>query len=43
MSSTPADASVEQTDVGSYFIADYPPFSAWQAGAVATLPEERRP
>jgi oxygen-independent coproporphyrinogen-3 oxidase len=25
----------EQTEVGSYFVATYPPFSAWTAGAVA--------
>ena len=26
----------EQTEVGSYFVATYPPFSAWTAAAVAT-------
>jgi len=30
MSGAPGDTSVEQTDVGSYFIANYPPFSAWK-------------
>ncbi len=29
------EAAVEQTDVGSYFVANYPPFSAWNASAVA--------
>lgn len=29
------DAAVEQTDVGSYFVANYPPFSTWTAAAVA--------
>src|SRR6186997_3645640 len=24
------EAAVEQTDVGSYFVANYPPFSAWK-------------
>lgn len=36
MSGVQGDATVEQTDVGSYFIANYPPFSAWTAEAVAT-------
>jgi len=27
-------ADVEQTDVGSYFVANYPPFSVWNAAAV---------
>jgi len=40
MSSAPGDAAVEQTDVGSYFVANYPPFSVWNAGAVA---DEARP
>jgi oxygen-independent coproporphyrinogen-3 oxidase len=30
------NTAVEQTDVGSYFIANYPPFSVWQTDAVAT-------
>ncbi len=34
MSQTPR-ADVEQTEVGSYFVANYPPFSVWNAGAVA--------
>jgi oxygen-independent coproporphyrinogen-3 oxidase len=29
------EAAVEQTDVGSYFVANYPPFSVWNAAAVA--------
>src|SRR3954470_3097779 len=29
-------AEVEQTEVGSYFVANYPPFSVWTADAVAT-------
>jgi oxygen-independent coproporphyrinogen III oxidase len=28
-------ADLEQTDVGSYFVANYPPFSVWTAEAVA--------
>jgi oxygen-independent coproporphyrinogen-3 oxidase len=36
MSGVQGDATVEQTDVGSYFIANYPPFSVWNTGAVAT-------
>ncbi|OFW44847.1 MAG: coproporphyrinogen III oxidase [Acidobacteria bacterium RIFCSPLOWO2_12_FULL_67_14b] len=36
MSGVRGDATVEQTDVGSYFIANYPPFSVWNAAAVAT-------
>ncbi|MDP2054579.1 MAG: hypothetical protein Q8L75_13145, partial [Acidobacteriota bacterium] len=34
MSGAQGDATVEQTDVGSYFIANYPPFSVWKADAV---------
>ena len=30
------EAAVEQTDVGSYFVANYPPFSAWTPEAVAS-------
>jgi len=30
MSGVQGDATVEQTDVGSYFVANYPPFSAWK-------------
>ena len=33
MSQSP-HADLEQTDVGSYFVANYPPFSVWNAGAV---------
>ncbi len=29
-------AEVEQTEVGSYFVANYPPFSVWTPEAVAT-------
>jgi hypothetical protein len=29
------EAAVEQTDVGSYFVANYPPFSVWNTAAVA--------
>ena len=29
------EAAVEQTDVGSYFIANYPPFSAWKTEYVS--------
>jgi oxygen-independent coproporphyrinogen-3 oxidase len=29
------EAAVEQTDVGSYFVANYPPFSVWNAESVA--------
>lgn len=28
------ETTVEQTDVGSYFVANYPPFSVWNAAAV---------
>ena len=35
MSGAQGDAAVEQTDVGSYFIANYPPFSTWRPEAVA--------
>ena len=33
MSQSPR-ADVEQTEVGSYFVANYPPFSVWNAAAV---------
>jgi len=36
MSLSPQPAEVEQTEVGSYFVANYPPFSVWTAEAVAT-------
>jgi len=35
MSGTQGDTTVEQTDVGSYFVANYPPFSVWKAAATA--------
>src|SRR3990170_8840585 len=31
----PDAAEVEQTEVGSYFVANYPPFSVWTAQAAA--------
>jgi oxygen-independent coproporphyrinogen-3 oxidase len=34
MTSSPRTAEVEQTEVGSYFVANYPPFSVWSAEAV---------
>jgi oxygen-independent coproporphyrinogen-3 oxidase len=34
MSGAQGDATVEQTDVGSYFIANYPPFSAWNTEGI---------
>jgi oxygen-independent coproporphyrinogen-3 oxidase len=44
------EAAVEQTDVGSYFVANYPPFSVWNAAAVddaraalGTAPGAERP
>src|ERR1700752_4643796 len=36
MSDTSPVADLEQTEVGSYFVANYPPFSVWTADAVAT-------
>src|SRR3954465_13770121 len=36
----PGGAEVEQTEVGSYFVANYPPFSVWNGDAVAS---EARP
>src|SRR5687768_743183 len=30
MSEVQGESTVEQTDVGSYFVANYPPFSAWK-------------
>jgi coproporphyrinogen III oxidase-like Fe-S oxidoreductase len=39
MSQSP-HADLEQTDVGSYFVANYPPFSVWNSAAVTT---EARP
>jgi oxygen-independent coproporphyrinogen III oxidase len=34
MSETPPAALVDQPEVGSYFVATYPPFSVWSADAV---------
>src|SRR5687768_3854904 len=34
MSERSADAVLEQTEVGSYFVANYPPFSVWTREAV---------
>jgi oxygen-independent coproporphyrinogen-3 oxidase len=36
MPDSPQAVDVEQTDVGSYFVANYPPFSVWTREAVAT-------
>ena len=36
MSETGQTATVEQTEVGSYFVANYPPFSLWTQAAVET-------
>jgi oxygen-independent coproporphyrinogen III oxidase len=36
MAHSPPPADVEQTEVGSYFVANYPPFSVWTPQAVAT-------
>jgi oxygen-independent coproporphyrinogen-3 oxidase len=36
MPQSPQPAEVEQTEVGSYFVANYPPFSVWTPAAVAT-------
>jgi oxygen-independent coproporphyrinogen III oxidase len=35
MSERSGDAVLEQTEVGSYFVANYPPFSVWTREAVA--------
>ena len=35
MSGVQGGSTVEQTDVGSYFVANYPPFSVWNAAGVA--------
>ena len=34
MPDTPPTLERDQTDVGSYFVANYPPFSVWTADAV---------
>jgi oxygen-independent coproporphyrinogen III oxidase len=36
MPESPAVSFQEQTEVGSYFVANYPPFSVWARDAVAT-------
>jgi oxygen-independent coproporphyrinogen-3 oxidase len=36
MADTAQTTTTEQTDVGSYFVANYPPFSLWTEDAVAT-------
>jgi oxygen-independent coproporphyrinogen-3 oxidase len=35
MSGVQGESTVEQTDVGSYFVANYPPFSVWKADYVS--------
>jgi oxygen-independent coproporphyrinogen-3 oxidase len=35
MEEIPASAGVEETGIGSYFVANYPPFSVWTAAALA--------
>lgn len=35
MAESPAGAGVEETGVGSYFVANYPPFSVWTEAALA--------
>ena len=34
---TPETPGPAQTEVGSYFVANYPPFSVWTPEAVATV------
>src|SRR5262245_23814415 len=36
MADTPPTLEIDQTDVGSYFVANYPPFSVWTASAAET-------
>jgi oxygen-independent coproporphyrinogen-3 oxidase len=45
MSETSPSALADQTDVGSYFVATYPPFSVWSQEAVArdAVPALQRP
>ncbi len=47
MSGAQGESTVEQTDVGSYFVANYPPFSVWKAEYVtdgrAALQQTPRP
>ena len=40
MPQSPLPPDVEQTEVGSYFVANYPPFSVWNTESVA---DEARP
>ena len=35
MSESARSVAVEDTDVGSYFVANYPPFSVWSSDAVS--------
>jgi oxygen-independent coproporphyrinogen-3 oxidase len=35
MSGARGESTVEQTDVGSYFVANYPPFSTWRPAFLA--------
>ena len=37
MPEVPQTSEVEQTEVGSYFVANYPPFSVWTKDAATTL------
>src|SRR4029453_17885353 len=45
MSEHGRNAAVEETEVGSYFVANYPPFSVWTADAVErdAIPALREP
>ncbi len=45
MLQTKADGAAAETEVGSYFVANYPPFSVWTPEAVTTdaLPALRQP
>ena len=36
MSESARSATVEETEVGSYFVANYPPFSVWTTDYVET-------
>ena len=36
MADSPGAAELDQTEVGSYFVSNYPPFSVWTAAAVDT-------
>ena len=37
MSESARSATVEETAVGSYFVANYPPFSVWSTDAAASV------